>query len=371
MNPRDIPIILIAFDRVDYFEKVLNSLLSQRGRGIDRERVYLFRDGRVNRTSKLVKADPRALAKVSELFRNHFPVENDHSSQDNVGVALNFKKAEAFAFETLNAEIAYFLEDDLELGPDYLAQLDRMAEQAAADPRIGYFAAYGDLLKHFPQAPGAYVPLEHHWGFGLMRRHWQAMQPALARFYGILDGVDYMFRDNAAIYGWYRELGFGAEVTSQDAAKTAISASLGVARVNTKACFARYIGEKGLHMSPERFEQLGFRATSAIETAAAEPMTEANLAWIIEEQRRMAKAHVENSAEYAAQRGIPLKRWADRVVDEELATWAYRMLLLRDIESSQRVEAIVQSERRLDDFVREIVNSAEFRKRFKVAPDPT
>ena len=48
---------------------------------------------------------------------------------------------------------------------------------------------------------------------------------------------------------------------AQDNVQAFVTAVLGRARVNTVACFGRYIGEKGTHFTPGRYVQMGFHGT--------------------------------------------------------------------------------------------------------------
>jgi hypothetical protein len=102
------------------------------------------------------------------------------------------------------------------------------------------------------------MTLDHHWGFGLLRRHWRALQPSLEEFYEAVVGTDYSRRDHRKIFEIYKKGGRSPRASSQDAAKALACDQSGLWRCNTVVPFARYIGTSGQHMTPEKFKDLGF-----------------------------------------------------------------------------------------------------------------
>ncbi|WP_426956056.1 glycosyltransferase [Muricoccus radiodurans] len=252
------PVILFAFNRPDYLLRVCTSLLRQNGVTVDPRRVFLVQDGAVSPRTGVRYAEDAAVAASIAAFREVFPQGQVAAARANLGVSRNIRRGEALAFEALDAEYAYFLEDDLELGPDYLRIMEEMARLAEADPRIGYFAAYGD---HKAEAPGPecyLVPLQHHWAFGLRREPWRRLRDWLAPYDAILEPTDYTYRDHLAVFRWMESLPVAINFSSQDAVKSLGCAALGIARVMTDVCFGRYIGAQGASFRDERFQSMGY-----------------------------------------------------------------------------------------------------------------
>jgi hypothetical protein len=248
----DRPIAVISYNRPDLLERFLDSLRQQTV-AVDPARVALFQD----------HGDP-AEENCVAVFRAAFPEGAVFQAERNLGVALNIDRAERHVFETLEADVAYFFEDDLILGPHYLEALGQLADFALSDERVSYVAAYGahriDAAEQAERS-GELVLMDHKWGFALTRRQWERQKPIIAPYLEIIRQRPYRQRDNAAIKAYYRELGYAQAGTSQDGAKDVAGAVLGTVKLMSLACFARYEGRDGLHMRPELFDELGYDKT--------------------------------------------------------------------------------------------------------------
>jgi hypothetical protein len=258
------PIAVMSFDRPDYLRQVLLSLTQQQGAAIEGREVFLFQDNWRNPHSGRVCAEEAKVAACIETFREIFPRGHVQAAPANLGVAENFLRAETLFFREIKAECGYFFEDDMVLAPRYLATLDALREAAALSGRVGYFACYGHLqasAEDQRKRARALRLLDHLWGFGLFRRHWEAMQPELADFYALTLGRDYRDRDIKEILRRYRARGVLASVSSQDDVKKAVTCHLGAIGLNTVVANARYIGEHGIHMNPRKYETAGFGRT--------------------------------------------------------------------------------------------------------------
>ncbi|MBE9603276.1 hypothetical protein IAI18_00225 [Acetobacteraceae bacterium H6797] len=252
------PIVIFAFTRPDYLKRLCLSLKAQQGVTIPDNQVHLVQDGSRSPRSGLVYGDPALLEASVEAFREVFPEGHVHAAPHNLGIAMNLHRGEKLVFDTLKAEVGYFFEEDLELGPCYVAMLEKIRAAVGSNPKLGYFAAYGNhRVDADPDRPG-FIPLEHHWGFGLTRRCWRAMQPWLEPFHQVYKEVDYQGRPHLRIAELYQEKEVANMASSQDVAKTMAAADLGFARINTDVCYARYIGAKGESFRAESFEKHGY-----------------------------------------------------------------------------------------------------------------
>lgn len=325
------PVILFAFTRPEYLRRLCLSLKAQQGVVLPEAQVHLLQDGSRSRRSGVVYGDPARIAESIATFREIFPGGQVHAAPENLGIAMNLLRGERLAFQTLKAEIAYFFEDDLELGPYYLAMMEALAGLVGRDPRVGYFAAYGDHRREGDPAAPKLIPLEHHWGFGLTRRCWLAMQPWLKPFHDVYAQVDYQGRPHLRIVELYEAKGVSSMASSQDVAKTMACAELGFARLNTDVGYARYIGAQGESFRPDRFADHGFdRAHVAAAMPARMPEADpALIAATIAEKRAACIAHRRQAypQELAAMRRQMFN--PDQPVTREEVEWLWRVVMDR------------------------------------------
>ena len=255
------PILILSFDRTDYLRQTLESLAAQPD--IANRQIFLFQDGATNIFSRRECCDRGIPDWHSKMARDIIPHIIPMVSQINLGIALNFDRAERFVFGKIGcqADAAMFFEDDYVLGPHYLAMLDQMLDLAARDERIGYVTAQG--IKNATEAQQrqhchATQPMSHNWAFGLTRRQWLRQRPWVSQYLDIVRNVDYLHRDHMRIADLFHSWGLGVPGTSQDIAKSHACLLSGAAKVNTYACFGRYIGARGVHFTEDQFTQSGY-----------------------------------------------------------------------------------------------------------------
>ena len=359
------PIIVMSFNRPQFLEKVLASLKAQIPGSLDGREIHLFQDGAVNRYSRLRYARDVDIAASIEVFKSFFPEGIVHAVEDNIGICENFQRAERFIFEDRDFECAYFLEDDLVLSPAYLNMMDALQEWAEGMPNVAYFAAYGNYYadrKEIQDQRRELMTLDHHWGFGLLRRHWRAMQPLLAPFYDVVVGTDYSRRHHQEVFALYEAQDAAPRASSQDAAKAFACARLGVWRCNTVMPFAKYIGDVGQHMTSEVFEALGFsRVIVANEMIRLRYPVEAEVAAAIAEQQRLfEEVHRSELADLII--NLPGRKYDPiRTCDRNDVIFGYRLFLNRDPESEAVIAARTDTQT-VYKFVRGLVESREFRE---------
>jgi len=259
---QDIPLAVLSFNRPGYLSQVLESLAAQTA--LNGRPVHLFQDNAVNVYSGVRYARDEDIAANIDMFKARFPQGVVHLAPHNLGIALNFLRAEQFVFEELGREVAYFFEDDMILSPHYLVMMDRIYERVRAADRVGYFAAYGKLST--PVAVqrlkgGRMMRLTLHWAFGLTRQHWRDLRIWLEPYYKLIEGHDYRQLPRSRIFQHYRSLGIPIRGTNQDTLKRIGTYALGRVGINTHACFAQYIGVDGVHFRREQFEHHGYDRT--------------------------------------------------------------------------------------------------------------
>ena len=269
----DHPIVVMSFNRPYYLEAVLKGLSQQIGCGLPQRSISLFQDGAVNPFSGQRRADDKDINACVQLFQKYIPQGTVLRSDDNIGIALNFDRAEKYVFETLNAEAAIFLEDDLEISQHYIFSLDHFLTRALEDERIGHVAVYGHHrtpLEEQQKNPGGLILLEHNWGFGLTRRQWFRNKKYVDPYVDLLRDCDYRLRDTKQIYKLFGSWGLGCPGDSQDVAKTLACCVTGAVKLNIRACLGKYIGVTGVHMKKEWYDRLGYESAAIYSEAVTE-----------------------------------------------------------------------------------------------------
>jgi len=316
------PIVVLSYNRPALLRAVLESLRVQVD-ATDDAGVYLFQDGGSEFEGECVN-----------VFAELFPGGTVMLANKNLGIAENFDRAERFLFEQLKADCAFFFEDDLVLSPQYLSALHQLASFALNDPRVGYFAAYGDHRASESEQRARsreVVRMSHKWGFGLTRSHWLRQQPIVERYLTIVRKKPYMHRDAVAIRALFADLGYASAGTSQDAAKDIACHVLGATKIMSFACFAKYEGREGMHTRTDFYDKNGWGETVVLPDIAPDlvmPSGETLDAWV-ESDRQQARSRVTASSTVVVS--------GDGCSRQDVIS-AYRFILGRMPENEQVIE---------------------------------
>ena len=264
------PIAVIGFARPQYLEQTLTSLVNQKQRingeleELAVERIALFQDGAVNQKSGERYAEDAEIAENVAVFRRIFPKGEVFQSPMNIGIAANVDRAERWMFDEVKADAGIFFEDDLVGNKYYLQSLCGMLDLALADERIGYVSCYGEhrmCLRLQEQTPTKYIPLVHHWGFGLTRRQYLLSKPYVDVYLELISKQDYLRPDLKEIFEMLDKWGMGPLLPAQDVIRGAICCKTGSVRLNTTACLGKYIGADGTHHTPRVYDRLRYGKT--------------------------------------------------------------------------------------------------------------
>ncbi len=287
----ELAVCFIAFDRPRYFRQVLESVAGQRDAGP--LAVYCFLDGAVNPFSGLCRGSPAGIRRSAELFRRVFPSGELHASPHNLGVALNFDRAERHVYDIRRHDYAVFLEDDLVLQPHYFRNIRAMIARFGSNRRIGMFNAYGDhdaSLADQERNRHRIKPMGHLWAFCLPRARWIEREVYYAEYLAYIRHVDYPMRSDRWIQQTlYRRWGGGPMATSQDGAKTLAMLRAGQVILSTYTNNAWYIGSRGTHCSPELFARDGYPERKKLTFPEPESRFEAGEARLDEIERSLRR----------------------------------------------------------------------------------
>ena len=99
MAPRKIAIAVMSFDRPHYLERILQNVVAQKSlRHAAAPVPFLFQDGAVSPRTGQVYGDAELIARSVELFQQYLPDGHVFHSEINLGVAMNFDRAERVLF---------------------------------------------------------------------------------------------------------------------------------------------------------------------------------------------------------------------------------------------------------------------------------
>lgn len=266
---------VLTYDRAHYLSLVLPSILAQTVDGspvADVFDLYVFQDGLCaddNRSSQAGHGE------VSEILRRLPPDVQRYQQSENLGVALHFDFVEQLLFRDKAYDFVIFCEDDLVLGPQYLAIMAKLAARFQGDQRVGMVAAHpSNPTKSITDQRARlqdYAEMGHNWAFGLYREFWEKRQPFVDLYLSFIRDVPYRKRPTRAVLKWLEMSGFNPNGSSQDYVKQCATAALGAARISTFPNFALPIGRHGLHSNAEVFERLGFGKSAVCDTEIHEP----------------------------------------------------------------------------------------------------
>ena len=267
------PIGVLAFNRPDYLQQTLQSLLSQNDGVLDGREVHLFQDGVLNRISGKQYATEETRDASIELFSRMFPAGIVHAQTENLGIARHFDFIESYFFETRGVEAVMLFEDDLLVSPMYVTIMDRMIAEALRNERIGYVAAYGDHHAPLDQQMKnltKLVEMRHKWAFALTRRQWLRQRPLVQEYLTLIADSDYQMRDGTKIVEWMLSKRVLVGGTSQDGIKDIALALSGAVKLMTYCCYGKYIGKTGVHSTEELYSAERFGSTAICPVLADE-----------------------------------------------------------------------------------------------------
>jgi hypothetical protein len=283
------PIGILSFDQPRYLREVLLSLRRQVDR---RDQIVLFQDGARNKYSGQLRAMPDNIAASILLFQRIVPWGVVVLSDCNLGVAENYERAEQEFFDRMKAPCALFLEDDLVLSPNFLTVTRMLLNLAQRDSRIGYVSAYGNFWAPPSEQKSRARELIHmheNWGFAMTREAWLAERLFRQECLRLVQGTDYVLRDEGAIIRFYESRGWKTNVTSQDAARWIASLELRKVRLTSFPCHARYIGRVGLHSDEAYYDAAKFSSAAFYpeRPSRPKPPTDAQIEnWLVVERGR-------------------------------------------------------------------------------------
>lgn len=271
-------ILLLGFNRVDYFQQTLAALESNNIAHACDLHVYLD-GGEKARQSELV-----TLVENSSFSNPTFVLR-----ENNWGIGRHLIDARRTLFDKLEYDRILLLEDDMILAPSYVQTVLEISDWAQQFSDVGTVMAYNineaSLEAQMNQKRHVVATNRHFWGYVLTRSVWDTIKSIVYDFeQKYLLKKAYAHRAHFRIRWMFmrtwmkkkRLTRHGTSLvpnqcltppfpniprkspTSQDAITALALWHHGFARITTRVSRAEYIGSEGFSFTPETFSDFGF-----------------------------------------------------------------------------------------------------------------
>ena len=264
------PIVLTAYNRPDYFKKVLNSISSQCW---DRD-VYCVVDG------PRYKEDLELIKQSFSLSKEIIPHCETVIANQNQGVAGIMKYAREIAFK--DNDFMILVEDDSVLQPHYLQQLDLLIEKFKKDERVAMINCFGEHHRSKKSHRYSYIDyskeednkcsaedqklnkdklilMDHMWAYAMRRSSYNKILDIMQGFWELIP-QEYRARPHGKILEYMSQFGIDPQkiVSSQDSCTSSALIARGMIKISTFTNNFKYIGEVGEHSRPNNFRDAGW-----------------------------------------------------------------------------------------------------------------
>ena len=165
MNPRDVPILVLGFNRPDFLTELFGELRHLRPR-----RIYLAVDGPRSGTPT---DQERVVLSREQVKSIDWPCDvRTRFNDSNLGCGLGVSSAIGWFFA--NEEFGIILEDDIRPDPSFFPFMAEMLSRYRNDDRVFAVTGTNFVPPQFISTPGPYrfsrIPVV--WGWGTWRRAW-------------------------------------------------------------------------------------------------------------------------------------------------------------------------------------------------------
>ena len=286
-------ILLIGFNRVDYFDQTLTSLEANKAAHECDLHIYLDGGPKSDHPGLQKRIDASSFSNITVVARS-----------ENWGIGRHLIDARRTLFDEQGYDRVLLFEDDMVLAPSYVETVLNMMDWSSHYNDVGTVMAY--TINDEPVAQQTehldhIIPTNRHfWGYGMERSVWSEIKATLYDFEErYLKDVSYAHRAHRSIR-WrlirkisrqkraarsgvplvpasllappFKRFPFGCP-TSQDAITALALWRHGFARITTRVSRARYVGEEGFSFTPEVYEKMGFgnQQTVELSTLTAAP----------------------------------------------------------------------------------------------------
>ncbi len=270
-------ILLLGFNRIDYFTKVLSSL--EKNKAAYEHDIFVYVDGGPNAKQEEIKQ----LIKTSK-----FSDATIVCRANNWGIGRHLIDARRHLFDELKYDRVLLLEDDLVLGENYVETVFKISNWASKYDDIGTITAYNinpaSIEQQSKQENQIIATNRHFWAYVITKQVWDEIKHIIYAYETrFLSKSTYTNRAHRRIRWlfmrkWINRTRIMKEnrlvpdkcvtppfpkipfriATSQDAITALALWHHGYHRITTRVSRAEYIGIEGYSFSPEVYKSQGF-----------------------------------------------------------------------------------------------------------------
>jgi len=268
-NHHNTAVAIFSFNRPRYLKEVIKSI--EKNTFLDDLDFYFFQDGAVNKFSGRVAASEEKIKKCLSIW-DRAALPNKHLIRNNLNLGIGISQFEAkeLLFCQMGYDRVMFFEDDLVLNRNYIRTLRIMLDQFQNENGVGAVMCHGGEPRIYTESETRLLLCrvrtanDQLWGWAMWNDRWQKIKPAFLEYYKFIKDVDYKRKPRMEITAFYIERGFNIKVTSQDAAIYYALTTNNLVTLGSFTHRGKYIGAKGLHMSPDQFKKLGYEKVSLV-----------------------------------------------------------------------------------------------------------
>ena len=270
-------ILLLGFNRTDYFSQVLSSL--EKNQAAYEHDLHVYVDG----------GPEASQAEIKQLIANSkFPDATIVCRANNWGIGRHLIDARRRLFDEQGYDRILLLEDDLVLGEHYVDTVFSVADWASKYDDIGTITAYHinehPIQQQKSQENHLIATNRHFWGYVITRKVWDEIKHIIYRFeQKYLVKSTYTNRAHRRIRWFFMAKWINKQrqmkdnrlvpdscvtppfpripfriATSQDAITALALWHHGYHRITTRVSRAEYVGIEGYSFSPEVYQSQGF-----------------------------------------------------------------------------------------------------------------
>lgn len=267
------PVAIVAANRLNYFKRVVDSLVSQ----VDDREVFAF----IDYCGSKRKQDLHA-----EYLKTKIPHSRVVCRSVNFGCGRNMIDARRTMFDKHKFEQAFICEDDGVLSPYYLSLCENLLQWCSSYSNVEVVQGYShnfltEAEKEFFRFH-VEKTYDHLWGYLMTKDCWEEISDTLYEYENkFLMGLNsYKLRNHRAIFEWLKTFNLDqvpsfansfpphpektihtimrGTNSGQDIVTALSLERAKIARVATTVSRLTYIGEYGVHFSPSLFKKNGF-----------------------------------------------------------------------------------------------------------------
>ena len=270
-------ILLLGFNRTDYFSKVLKSL--EANKEAHKHDIHVYIDGGPNAKQEDI---------IEMVNQSQFKNANIVCRANNWGIGRHLIDARRALFDEQGYDRILLLEDDLILGENYVETVFKISDWASKYDDIGTITAYhinqssSEVQK--TQEAQLIATNRHFWGYVITKAAWDEVKHIIYDFEKrFLSRTTYTKRAHRRIRWFFMSKWINRKrktkqnrlvpnqcvtppfprmpfriATSQDAITALALWHHGYHRITTRVSRAEYIGVEGYSFSPEVYKNQGF-----------------------------------------------------------------------------------------------------------------